>query len=300
MTSPQGSARDKLSSWHDGTKGLAINNTRTRRILTRLAVRLTTLLRPKSRNGACIFISKNIIVKTDFLVHLQEAAAMKFVTEHAPSVPLPKVHCAFVHKNHAYIVMERIHGESLANAWTCLASDQHARDKIFDQLRRIVDELRALPPPPDAGVQSCNGGPLRDSRNSRAFPEFGPFRTVHDFHIWLRDNFQTSKRPENWQGDEQTWLDLEEMAAMQDGPWPAPVFTHGDLSPDNIMIRGDEVVGIIDWEFAGWYPVYWEYTSAWTARILDKGWQGAVSQFLKPHFKALKMERTRQRWWGEI
>lgn len=34
---------------------------------TRLAVRLTTLLRPKSRDGACAFVCENIAVKTDLL-----------------------------------------------------------------------------------------------------------------------------------------------------------------------------------------------------------------------------------------
>lgn len=41
------------------------------------------------------------------------------------------------------------------------------------------------------------------------------------------------------------------MAAKQNGPWGPPVFTHGDLNPFNVFIRGDQVVGITDWEFAG-------------------------------------------------
>jgi RIO-like serine/threonine protein kinase len=36
------------------------------------------------------------------------------------------------------------------------------------------------------------------------------------------------------------------MAMEQDGPRPALVFTHFDLSPFNILIREDQVVGIID------------------------------------------------------
>jgi len=34
------------------------------------------------------------------------------------------------------------------------------------------------------------------------------------------------------------------------------VFTHGDLSSLNVLVRGDQIVGIIDWETAGWYPSY--------------------------------------------
>ena len=37
------------------------------------------------------------------------------------------------------------------------------------------------------------------------------------------------------------------------------VFTHGDFLPRNIIVKDRKVVGILDWEMAGWYPEYWEY-----------------------------------------
>ncbi len=43
----------------------------------------------------------------------------------------------------------------------------------------------------------------------------------------------------------------------------AAKFTHSDLVTKNIMVDDDaHVVGIVDWEFSGWYPEYWEYTKA--------------------------------------
>lgn len=90
------------------------------------------------------------------------------------------------------------------------------------------------------------------------------------------------------------------MAAMQDASWPPPVFTHADLNPFNILIRDEKVVGIIDWEFAGWYPFYWEYTSAWHGNITRTGWQDRLDQFLEPCPAELEMETTRNKWWGEI
>lgn len=59
-------------------------------------------------------------------------------------------------------------------------------------------------------------------------------------------------------------LEVRELIKQQDqddDKWPL-VFTHGDLSRLNILARGDDIVGIIDWETAGWYPSYWEYTTA--------------------------------------
>jgi hypothetical protein len=39
-------------------------------------------------------------------------------------------------------------------------------------------------------------------------------------------------------------------------------FTHADLRPKNIIVRNGRVAAIIDWEFSGWYPEYWEFTKA--------------------------------------
>ncbi|OBT99623.1 hypothetical protein VE01_02838 [Pseudogymnoascus verrucosus] len=37
------------------------------------------------------------------------------------------------------------------------------------------------------------------------------------------------------------------------------LFSHGDLSQHNIIIKDMEIAGVIDWEYGGWAPEYWEY-----------------------------------------
>jgi thiamine kinase-like enzyme len=69
-------------------------------------------------------------------------------------------------------------------------------------------------------------------------------RLFKEFHLWLREGLQPSE-VEGKEND-QDWQDIREMAMEQDGPRPALVFTHFDLSPFNILIREDQVVGIID------------------------------------------------------
>ncbi|EIM91485.1 uncharacterized protein STEHIDRAFT_42084, partial [Stereum hirsutum FP-91666 SS1] len=44
-------------------------------------------------------------------------------------------------------------------------------------------------------------------------------------------------------------------------------FTHGDLLPENIMVDisvagRPRITGIFDWELAGWYPYFWDYSRA--------------------------------------
>jgi len=131
----------------------------------------------------------------------------------------------------------------------------------------------------------------------RSRPRFGPFGSIREFHLWLRDFFDPGER--NEEVDDEDWGRIRKMVERQDGAWSAPVFTHGDLCPDNILIRDGQVVGIVGWEAAGWYPEYWEYTTAWLGSMTRRSWQTSLSQFLDPYPEELEMERTRQKWWGE-
>lgn len=79
-----------------------------------------------------------------------------------------------------------------------------------------------------------------------------------------------------------------------------PKFTHCDLNPCNILARKGKVVGLIDWEFSGWYPDYWEYTSAWFGSVIRTDWQGMIVKILdQPRPEVLMMEEIRNKWWGE-
>lgn len=70
---------------------------------------------------------------------------MKYIAENT-SIPAPKVYCSFVYKNRAFILMERIKGEPITMALQKLS--EAARSNMFAQLKRMIDELRALKPPP--------------------------------------------------------------------------------------------------------------------------------------------------------
>lgn len=44
------------------------------------------------------------------------------------------------------------------------------------------------------------------------------------------------------------------------------VFTNGDIAPYNILVVEDgRISGLIDWEAAGYYLEYWEYTTAYNS-----------------------------------
>ena len=125
---------------------------------------------------------------------------MRFVAANI-SLPVPKVFCSFLHKDRAYIVMERIQGEPLPRAWKTLPEE--SRQEIFRQLKTLIQELRLLNPPDRIGVASCIGGIVREARIPRPLPRMGPFGTIQEFHLFLKNNLH----PQNVKGknEDEDW-----------------------------------------------------------------------------------------------
>lgn len=256
---------------------------------------LQTTARLYRWDGRCVPISKHHQVKVGKTVDVTEALTMEFVGART-SIPVPRVRCAFVRKGLTYIVMERVRGVTIAAAMHKMSEAERA--DVFTQLRRLLNELRGLPSPSETAVQSCTGGSLYDVRIPYAQNRFGPFDTIHQFYSYIRNGFTVDDLDRM---DGEAMEDRESIARMtakQDGPWPPPVFTHADLNPHNIFVRDGRVAGIIDWEFAGWYPSYWEYTLAWYGNQVFGAWQAVLDRFLDPYPEELQMEITRQNWWG--
>lgn len=275
-----------------------INDVTWARILTLLAFKMVTqkyLRRFWKHPGGVLFVSK-FCIKATSSTTLAEANAMQFVARHT-SIPVPKVYCAFRYKNRTYIVMQRINGHMLGYKWT-LRSDE-SKKRILGQVKAMVEELRNIHPPEDIGVANVDGGPIYDSRLPRK-SLWGPFKTIHDFHRELRDQVEVEAHCGNAGDVGNVPQDLRELISFHKQSWPRSVFTHGDLSSLNILAHGDEVVGIIDWETAGWFPPYWEYVSARNVNPRNQFWQKEVDKFLSPMPHELEMESIRRKYFGDF
>lgn len=230
----------------------------------------------------------NICIKVRSDENLSEAYALQFVAAHT-SIPVPKVYYAFTHKESSYIVMSRIKGEMAARGWVNRAEESQRR--ILDQLRRMITELRSVPPPEGQGVSSVDGGPFFDCRLPTSL-YWGPFANVHEFHRALVGNqdfnIENISLPP----------DLAELIQFHRRSGNELVLTHGDLSSLNILVRGDTVVGIVDWETGGWFPTYWEYTCAKYVNPLNTFWADFIDEFLDPMPDEMRMETIRRKYFG--
>jgi len=269
------------------TQAETVNGTILRRFLTLTAVKLCGRWGPRS--GRVLFLSPKICVKYGYFQDVSEAVTMQFIAQKT-IIPVPRVYCAFRHKEVTYIVMERLEGNYVGQGW--VRRSKESKQIIFDQLIHMIKQMRDLAPPEHVGVANVNGDSLFDGRLPAALDRlrFGPFKSVVAFHDYLRRGIMEGPSP---------YPEVGELIAMHQREWPLR-FTHGDLSSLNILANGDKVTGIVDWETAGWYPSYWEYTSAWYVNPQNEFWREEVDKFIKPMPEALAMDQLRLKYFGEF
>ncbi|KAJ5505974.1 hypothetical protein N7453_004931 [Penicillium expansum] len=184
--------------------------------------------------------------------------------------------------------MERIKGDMIGRGW--VTRSENLKMRLLSQLAARVREMRNLQPLEGINVASVDGGSLFDCRVPGPSLRFGPFNTIQDFHRHLRMGIEFDSRLVS---------EAQELIKQHSKSWPL-IFTHGDLSSLNILVRGDDVVGIIDWETAGWYPSYWEYTSAYQVNPQNSFWIDEIDKFLQPMPEELAMDRIRQKYFGDV
>lgn len=189
-----------------------------------------------------------------------EALALRFVKEHT-TIPVPGV----ISSDWDRITMDYIEGETLQQAWTTLTPAQ--RSDILIQLGGYIAQMRALQA---IYLGRLDGqGVLIPSIIPRSG---GPFSTLAEFHDWL------VQPPKRLEAQSMYWHQITTQLRAE-----CPiVFTHGDIASRNILVRGGRIVALLDWEFAGWYPEYWDYV--FTLRGMDNIDWDTLGRHLKSLF----------------
>jgi aminoglycoside phosphotransferase (APT) family kinase protein len=167
---------------------------------------------------------------------------MEFIARHT-HIPIPRVHDVFIIDSQTYIVMDYIDAPELTQIWNKLTVVHKKR--IFAHLKDYIAQMRSLEPSPPGQIQAADGTGLFDSRLCLDNRPIGPFASVGEFHTYLgHDCIRTLEQ------HRQCWPQLKAVAEKQ----YRTVFCHSDISPRNVLARDGEILGVIDWECAGWYP----------------------------------------------
>jgi len=119
-----------------------------------------------------------------------------------------------------FLVMERVPGE-VPVAWHDLG--EPARSRVAEQAVDVLAALHALPAP-EAG-EAGEAGATDLAWYARRLERFAPLPPVLRGGLW--------------------WLERH-------APPPGPrAFVHGDFRMGNLVVDGDRVAGVLDWEMAG-------------------------------------------------
>ena len=206
----------------------------------------------------------------------QELEAMLFVTDQ-PSIQAPRVHRTYRRHDGLFIEMDFILGRRLDQAWPDLEPNE--REAVVKDLGKMIIAIRyLLTDATTCVVGSARCGLFKDGRISSR--ENSPRQSLIDFHLLLRRGVPIEKLGNDVNESHHT--DYKS------------VFTHADLCPRNIILKGNSLQPVlIDWEFAGWWPEYWEHTKSVFAMWEDlPGWAEQLAAVLPQYPVALAAERV--------
>ncbi|KIH91210.1 hypothetical protein SPBR_01904 [Sporothrix brasiliensis 5110] len=202
----------------------------------------------------------NIVRKSSRAIGLHEADALRVASE--AGLPAPRSHGTNVTPDgRNQIFMSYIEGQTLSAIWTELSTEE--KRSYAKQLQQILKAMRAVPPPADGYIGSCDGKMIREARmymSYRAPACYGEEQFNH--------HLIASVHPELPQAIVKALAGrLEKM------PKHRVVLTHCDLAPRNIMVKDGKITGLVDWADAGWYPEYWEYVKFFQRRAaMERDW----------------------------
>lgn len=162
-----------------------------------------------------------------------------------------------------YLITGRMPGVTAQSVYAQLSDEQLAC--LARDLGVYLGQLRRIQKPQGLTAGSISniigGGCIHnriDMAHGTTYHPHGPFADEAAFHDYL-----LTRRPPAPDEVQRTGHAIR--------------FSHGDLALRNIMVDAwGRLVGLVDWENAGWYPDYWELTAFYTT-IPQKRWDDVSS-----------------------
>ena len=231
---------------------------------------VTVLAKPMAR--LVLEYDFSIVTKSGFGVQPAEAEAMRLVSQYT-SVPVPKVyHTNFETKDNGLIEMSLIQGSPLERTWDTM--DEKTKESVCCQTWGFISEIQSVPAQHNGLFQcAADGSPSQDPLLEDLQSPPQPLTSDSDLRARIYERYLHC-------GGTRYKHELPNMLLKSD----RAVFTHGDIAPRNIVVdENGNITGIIDWEWAGWYPDYWEYAqimrpafwgdwSIWMEKTAPKKW----------------------------
>ncbi|PWY80765.1 kinase-like protein [Aspergillus sclerotioniger CBS 115572] len=197
-----------------------------------------------------------LILKWSDGTRIEEVLTMQVARK--AGLPVPRVICYGEHPDSPHapisILMTRVPGKELGQVYETFNDED--KDAVLQQLDQSLKTIRKWKSPwGENRICSLLGTPLRSVRVPNHLA--GPFESEQELNDYLREPAWLGGFP-----SEMAYNEALHRARRMDEKSHNIVFTHGDLQHHNIMVHEGRISGFLDWEAAGWYPDYWEFTTA--------------------------------------
>lgn len=229
-----------------------------------------------------VTVGTHFIVKHGTTVEPIEGRNLLFVEENLPQILVPKLYAMWQDTASAefVLVIERLEGENLSVLWP----DLNHTDKgaVLHKIKEVFKAARSLPSPGYLG--SVSEGPLPhplfwSSENSM----MKTFETAAEMVMFLARKSRINHENLNKHSFLADFFE-KQFAPLLDRT--QSTFSHSDLQRKNVLVKKHQSTGdftdfqvaVIDWEYAGWYPAYWEYVSAFFAFQWDDDWSIKIEE----------------------
>ena len=190
------------------------------------------------------------------------------------TIPVPTVLDVVENGRDSLMLMTTLPGHDLSQ----YKAENISEEVIEETMRDWFTQLRNLTPPNPAQACGADGGPCK---SFRVAPDpFGPFPDASSFNEYV---MRTSPY--------KNWERLEKIVPKSYTKHHRVVFSHGDLHISNILMHQGRLSGLIDWECAGWYPEYWDYTIAIYHTKLLVYWANSLGRIFPQYKEELEVER---------
>ena len=254
-----------------------------------------------------------------------EIAFLTYITQYHPSIPVPKVYAyeAGISGRPPFIAMEHVEGQCLSDAWNTLTE----REKLIvaNDIATIIAELGEIRfgaiggmtlahtiGPTVEGVKLFRG---RSKFHSPSCYDIGPYPSTRAYILACYDKeiyYYSHALDEDIDFDlfKEVSKDafIEDLKATRDDLAASPctgvpeepfALVHGDINGRNIMIHNKRVRVVIDWEFAGSYPL--SEMEAGSVDVVEMVDDESVDENWKwnDRIKDLVEARARERGWED-
>lgn len=198
--------------------------------------------------------------------HQAEFRTLQLVQKYT-QIPAPRGIDTLQYTGSSFLLMAGLPGEKIGLMLPTMTDEQI--QAVVQDLKKYTAELRQIPNKSGSGSAICNalGGGILDWRIGDSQREELTCQDEAEFNQYLTRDLPLNE-------------DARKQILKTHSVKHEIVFTHADLNPRNILVdENGKISGIVDWECAGWYPEYWEYTKAhftvrytirWIADVIDQ------------------------------